>query len=178
MIRKDIFYKLGGLLDGFGRMILLEFFFWLKGELKMVKLVNCVWIFEIMCVDWGIFEGLNKVFEYVFFVNKYKIFCIVIENWIEWIVCVVNWKLCLEKLYVSLWDFFSIVVFICCSVVLGKMLRDFKLVLNIFGVEYCVVFGILLGGVRSKVIILWIYDIDIVLLKLFFYWNILMFFVF
>ena len=67
MIRKDIFHKLGGLLAGFGRMTLLEFFLRSKGELKMTKLANCVWTPEIMRADRGALEGSNEVPEYAFF---------------------------------------------------------------------------------------------------------------
>ena len=171
MIRKDIFHKLGGLLDGFGRMTLLEFFLRSKGELKMAKLANCVWTPEITRADRGTLEGSNKVPEYASFANKHKILRIVTENRIEWTACAANWKLCPEKPYVRPRDLPSIAAPICCSAVLGKMLRDFKLALNTLGVEYRVVFGTLLGGVRSKAIIPWTHDIDIALPESSFYQN-------
>ena len=171
MIRKDIFHKLGGLLDGFGRMTLLEFFLRSKGELKMAKLANCVWTPEITRADRGTLEGSNKVPEYASFANKHRILRIVTENRIEWTACAANWKLCPEKPYVRPRDLPSIAAPICCSAVLGKMLRDFKLALNTLGVEYRVVFGTLLGGVRSKAIIPWTHDIDIALPESSFYQN-------
>lgn len=171
MIRKDIFHKLGGLLDGFGRMTLLEFFLRSKGELKMAKLANCMWTPEITRADRGTLEGSNKVPEYASFANKHRILRIVTENRIEWTGCAANWKLCPEKPYVRPRDLPSIAAPICCSAVLGKMLRDFKLALNTLGVEYRVVFGTLLGGVRSKAIIPWTHDIDIALPESSFYQN-------
>ena len=171
MIRKDIFHKLGGLLNGFGRMTLLEFFLRSKGELKMAKLANCVWTPEITRADRGVLEGSNKVPEYATFAKKHRILRIVTENRIEWTACVANWKLCPEKPYVRPRDLPSIAAPICCSAVLGKMLRDVKWALNTLGVEYRVVYGTLLGAVRSQAIIPWTYDIDIALPESSFYRN-------
>jgi len=175
MIRKDIFHKLGGLLDGFGRMTLLEFFLRSKGELKMAKLANCVWTPEIKRADRGALEGSNRVLEYASFANKHRILRIVTENRIEWTACVANWKLCSEKPYVRPRDLPSIAAPICCSAVLGKMLRDLKWALNTLSVEYRVVYGTLLGAVRSQAIIPWTYDIDIALPESSFYRNTLTF---
>ena len=171
MIRKDIFHKLGGLQAGFERMTLLEFFLRSKGELKMTKLANCVWTPEIMRADRGALEGSNEVPEYAFFAKKHGILRIVTENRIEWTACVANWKLCPEIPYVRPRDLPSIAAPICCSAVLGNMLRDFKWALNTLGVEYRVVYGTLLGAVRSHSVIPWTHDIDIALPESSFYRN-------
>ena len=171
MIRKDIFHKLGGLLNRFGRMTLLEFFLRSKGEFKMAKLANCVWTPEITHADRGTLEGSDRVSEYASLANKHRILRIVMENRIEWTTCAANWKLCPEKPYVRPRDLSGIASPICCSAVLGKMLRDFKWAFNKLGVEYRLIDGTLLGAVRSKAIIPWTYDIDIALPESSFYQN-------
>ncbi|KAL9971114.1 hypothetical protein ACROYT_G023601 [Oculina patagonica] len=165
VIRKDVFHEIGGLIDGFGRLTLLEFFLRSKGELKMANLTNCVWTREITRADRGTLEGSNEVPEYASFASKHKILRIVTENRIEWTACVANWKLCAEKPFVQPQDLPRIAAPICCSAVLGKMLTDFKWALNKLGLEYRVVYGTLLGAVRSQAIIPWTYDIDIALPK-------------
>ena len=163
VIRKDVFHRIGGLIDGFGKLTLLEFFLRSKGELKMAKLTNCVWTPEITRTDRGTLQGSNKVPEYASIANKHKVLRIVTENRIEWTACVANWKMCPEKPFVEPRDLPSIAAPICCSAVLGKMLTDFKWALSKLDLEYRVVYGTLLGAVRSQAIIPWTYDVDIAL---------------
>ncbi|KAL9971116.1 hypothetical protein ACROYT_G023603 [Oculina patagonica] len=165
VIRRDVFLEIGGLINGFGKLTLLDFFLRSKGELKMAKSTSCVWTREITRADRGTLQGSNEVPEYASFANKHKILRIVTENRIEWTTCVANWKLCPEKPFVKPQDLPSIAAPICCSAVLGKMLTDFKWALNKLGLEYRVVYGTLLGAVRSQAIIPWTYDIDIALPK-------------
>ena len=165
VIRKDIFQKLGGLLDGFGKLTLLEFFLRSKGELKMAKLDACAWTHEIARTDRGSLEGSKEVSEYAAFANKHNVLRIVTDNRIEWTACVANWELCPEKPYVKPRGLPNVAAPICCSTVLWKMLKDFTRGLNTLGVEYRIVYGTLIGAVRSKAIIPWTYDIDIALPK-------------
>jgi len=93
--------------------------------------------------------------------NEHQILRIVTENRIEWAACVANWKLCAEKPYVRPRDLASIAAPICCSVVLGQMLIDFTRALEKVGIQYRLIYGTLLGAVRSQAIIPWTYDVDI-----------------
>jgi len=165
VIRKEVFHRVGGLLSDFGKITLLEFFVRSKGELKMAKLTNCEWTPEITRVDRGSLEGSNNFPEYASFGNKHQILRIVTENRIEWTACVANWKLCAEKPYVKPQGLPGIAAPICCSAVLGQMLADFTWALNKLGLEYRLIYGTLLGAVRSQAIIPWTHDIDIAISK-------------
>lgn len=165
LIRRDVYDRIGGLLDGFGKLASLEFFIRSKGELKIAKLSNCVWTPRITRVDRGSLEGSNKVPEYSSFGNKHSILRIVTESRIEWTACVANWKLCPEKPYVKPQDLPRIAAPICCSVVLGQMLVDVVWALTRLGLKYRIIYGTLLGAVRSQAIIPWTADVDIALTK-------------
>ena len=163
IIRNDVFNSIGELHQGFGRVALLEFFIRSKGKLKMAKLSNCAWTREITRVDRGTLEGSNHVPEYAAFGNKHGILRIVTDNRIEWTECVANWKLCREKPYVEPRELPGVAAPICCSAVLFQMLKDITWAFTELGVEYRVVYGTLLGAVRSQAIIPWTCDIDIAL---------------
>ena len=163
VIRKNEFQKIGGLIDGFGKLSLLEFFLRSKGELKIAKLGSCSWTPKIKRTDRGNLKGSKEVPEYANFANKHTVLRIVTENRIEWMACVANWKMCPEKPYVEPRGLPGVVAPICCSTVLWKMLSDFVRGLNKLGLEYRIVDGTLLGAVRSKAIIPWTHDVDIAL---------------
>lgn len=165
VMRGDVFHRYGGLLNGFGRMALLEFFVRSKGELKIAKLSNCSWTHEIARVDRGTLEGSNDVPEYAAFGNKFNILRIVTNNRIEWTTCVSNWKLCPEKPYVKPTELSSVAAPICCGIVLFQMLKDITWALTQLGVDYRVIYGTLLGAVRSQTVIPWTCDVDIALTK-------------
>ena len=160
-IRKEVYHTIGGMLEGFGRVTLLEFFLRSKGKLKMAKLTNCSWSSEITREDRGTLEGSNNFSEYASLGNKHQVLRIVTESRIEWTACVANWKLCPEKPYVKPRSLPNIAAPICCSVVLGQMLVDFTRALDRLGLQYRLAYGTLLGAVRSQAIIPWTYDIDI-----------------
>ena len=165
VIRKDVFHRIGGLLKDLGKITLLDFFLRSKGELKMAKLSNCTWTPEITRVDRGTLEGSNNVPEYASFANTHQILRIVTESRIEWTACVANWKLCPEKPYVKPRSLPSLAAPICCSVVLGQMLEEMTRALNHLGLEYRIIYGTLLGAVRSQAIIPWTHDVDITISK-------------
>ena len=165
VMRGDVFHRIGGLHNGFGRMALLEFFVRSKGELKIAKLSNCRWTREIARLDRGTLEGSNDVTEYAAFGNKFNILRIVTNNRIEWTTCVSNWKLCPEKPYVKPTELSSVAAPICCGIVLFQMLKDITWALTQLGVDYRVIYGTLLGAVRSQTVIPWTCDVDIALTK-------------
>ena len=165
VMRGDVFHRIGGLHNGFGRMALLEFFVRSKGELKIAKLSNCRWTHGIARVDRGTLEGSNDVTEYAAFGNKFNILRIVTNNRIEWTTCVSNWKLCPEKPYVKPTELSSVAAPICCGIVLFQMLKDITWALTQLGVDYRVIYGTLLGAVRSQTVIPWTCDVDIALTK-------------
>ena len=165
VMRSGLFHRSGGLLNGFGRMALLEFFVRSKGELKIAKLSNCRWTREIARVDRGTLEGSNDVPEYAAFGNKFNILRIITNNRIEWTTCVSNWKLCPEKPYVKPTELSSVAAPICCGTVLFQMLKDITWALTQLGVDYRVIYGTLLGAVRSQTVIPWTCDVDIALTK-------------
>ena len=165
VMRGDVFHRIGGLHNGFGRMALLEFFVRSKGELKIAKLSNCRWTHGIARVDRGTLEGSNDVPEYAAFGNKFNILRIVTNNRIEWTTCVSNWKLCPEKPYVKPTELSSVAAPICCGIVLFQMLKDITWALTQLGVDYRVIYGTLLGAVRSQTVIPWTCDVDIALTK-------------
>ncbi|EDO32258.1 predicted protein [Nematostella vectensis] len=57
---------------------------------------------------------------------------------------------------------------ICCSVVLDEILRDLVNVFHKKGINYLVLYGTLIGAMRSKTIIPWTNDVDIGLRKEYF----------
>lgn len=59
-IRKEAFHRIGGLLEGFRKVTLLEFFLRSKGELKIAKLANCSWTPKITRTDRGTLEESNN----------------------------------------------------------------------------------------------------------------------
>ena len=54
---------------------------------------------------------------------------------------------------------------ICCGTVLFQMLKDITWALTQLGVDYRVIYGTLLGAVRSQTVIPWTCDVDIALTK-------------
>ena len=165
VMRTDAFNSRGGLLDGFGQVTLLEFFIRSRGEPKMAKLSNCAWTREITRVDRATLEGTNDLTEYATFGNKYGILRIVTDSRIEWTTCVANWKLCPEKPYVKPRELPGVAAPICCNAILFQMLKDITWAFTELGVEYRVIYGTLLGAVRSQTVIPWTCDIDIALSK-------------
>ena len=130
--------------------------------MKLAKLKNCVWSGEIRRADRGPLEGSPHFLEYARFGFYHNVLRIITESRIEWTTCVANWKLCPEKPNVRSRDINTFRP-ICCSAVLGELLDDIVWAMDTLNIEYRIVYGTLLGAVRSRAIIPWTHDVDIAL---------------
>lgn len=161
VLRKDIFIRIGGLEPSFGRLTLLEFFLRSKGRLKIGKFGNCILSDHLFITDRALLQESRDFPEYTNFGTRYGILRIIKEDRIEWTKCAASWRLCKERPYTPPSTLPHVGQPICCSVVLGKMLKDVTDVFVKLGIKHRVVYGTLLGAVRNKAIIPWTHDVDI-----------------
>ena len=163
VIRADVFEKLGRWKGLFGKTSLLDFFLRSKGELRVAKLANCVWSKQITKVDRGKLESIRHFEELASFGNEHGILRIIREDGIDWTRCAANYILCPEKPYVPPKALPEVALPICCSALLYNSLCDFVDAADKLGIKYRLVYGTLLGAVRSKAIIPWTRDVDVAL---------------
>jgi hypothetical protein len=161
VLRKDKFIELDNLNSNFGRLTMLDFFMRTKGKLKIGKFGNCLLSDHLFRIDRAELQGSSDFTEYSNFGVRHGILRIIMEDRIEWTKCSVSGKLCKEKPYVPPTTLPQVGQPICCSVVLGKTLKDVTDVFVKLGVKHRVVYGTLLGAVRNNAIIPWTHDVDI-----------------
>ncbi|KAK3742205.1 hypothetical protein QZH41_005596, partial [Actinostola sp. cb2023] len=159
VLRKEKFVQLNGLRPDFGRLSLLDFFLRSNGTLKIGKFGNCFYSDELFNIDRGP-RIADEFPEYSHFDVTHGVLRIIKEDRIEWTKCVATNKHCKEEPYIAPTTLPQIGQPICCSVVLGEMLKDLVTVFTKLGIDYRVVYGTLLGGERSGAIIPYTYDID------------------
>ncbi|EDO33831.1 predicted protein [Nematostella vectensis] len=127
----------------------------------MAKFGNLFLSDELHKVDRGIQEGKFSFSDPALFGNDHGVLRIVQEDRIEWTDCVANGRICKEEPYNKTTPLLGLGMPICCSVVLDEILRDLVDVFHKKGISYLVLYGTLIGAVRSKTIIPWTNDVDI-----------------
>ncbi|EDO45433.1 predicted protein [Nematostella vectensis] len=127
----------------------------------MAKFGNMFLSDSLHKVDRGVKEGVPEFPDYAHFGNDHGILRIVQEARIEWTTCIANGQQCKEKPYFPPVELPRLGMPICCMVVLDRMLQDITNALNTIGIRYRVIYGTLLGGIRSKAIIPWTHDVDL-----------------
>ncbi|EDO45193.1 predicted protein [Nematostella vectensis] len=165
LMKKEKFLQLKGWRSNFGRAAVLDFFLRSKGKLNIAKVTGCFMSEQLYIADRGMNEGLGDFPDYAELGLVHGVLRIIQENRVEWTVCAAHGELCKEQPYTPSQDFPVVAMPICCSSMLGIMLRDIVKGLNAIGLEYRVVFGTLLGAVRSGAIIPWTHDLDLAIRK-------------
>ena len=161
VVRKKIFHSIGWHPE-FGKTSFMDFFLRSKGELKVAKLAGVTLSRFLNRVDRGKLEMKMEFTDYTKFGNEHDILRIVYPNRIEWTKCSDSAELCPEKSSTTNTNSLSNEAMpICCNVVMNELLVTFVNALEKLGVDYRIVYGTLLGAVRSQAIIPSSDDIDI-----------------
>ena len=164
LMRKETFRRLGWK-SRFGRASIFDFFLRSEGKLKIARLSDCVLSDNLGIIDRGTEEGTHDFPDYSQFANEHGILRIVMEDRIEWTKCVADSKLCSEKPFIAPKTLPQAGMPLCCSYALDRMLRDMVWAIKKVGLSHRVIYGTLLGAIRSKAIIPWTHDVDIALNK-------------
>ena len=160
LIRKKSFQKIKGLQTNYGRITMLDFFLRSGGNLKIGKFGGCFYSDKFYQPDRGALHGLHDFPEYSDFGVMHGVLRIVMEDRIEWTRCYAVDRLCEEKPYTPPTTLPDAGKPICCSVVLSQMLQAIVSVFDKLGIEYRLLYGTLLGAVRSGAIIPYTHDLD------------------
>ena len=161
LIRANKFEELGGWRKHFGKASLLDFFFRSKGKLRIAKLKSCVWSKDVTKIDRGPLRGSKDFVEYANLGNEHGVLRIVKEDRIEWTSCIANHIWCPEKPYTSPTALPEVSLPVCCSTVIYNLLEKVVEAFDKSGLQYRLLYGTLLGAVRSKAIIPWTHDADV-----------------
>ena len=166
ILRKDVFLSLRWRADC-GSMSHLDFFVRSNAALKIAKLSNCVFSSELTYADRGILEGTRDFIDYSTLGQLHSILRVVRPDKIEWTKCADDKQFCPEESLSSRSNTLAAAdgFPICCDVVMDDILSSTVDAMNKVGIDYRVVYGTLLGAVRSQALIPYSDDVDIAIHK-------------
>ena len=166
VLRKEVFLSLRWRAES-GSMSHLDFFVRSTGTLKIAKLSHCHFSHALTYSDRGILEGTRDFIDYSTLGQLHSILRIVRPDKIEWTKCTDDKQFCPEKPLMSrpntltAADGFPI----CCDVIMDDILTATVDAMNQIGIDYRIVYGTLLGAVRSQAFIPYSDDVDVAIHK-------------
>lgn len=166
VLRKDVFLSLRWRAEC-GSMSHLDFFKRSNGALKIAKLSNIFFSYLLTYSDRGILQGTRDFIDYSTLGQLHSILRIVRPNKIEWTKCTDDKHFCPEKPLTSRLNTLAASdgYPICCDVIMDDILSATVGAMNQVGIEYRIVYGTLLGAVRSQAIIPYSEDVDLAIHK-------------
>jgi len=166
VIRKEVFLSLRWRAEA-GSMSHLDFFVRSTGTLKIAKLSHCCLSHALTYSDRGFLESSQNFIDYSTLGQLHSILRIVRPDKIEWTKCTDDKQFCPEKPLMSrpntlaAADGFPI----CCDVIMDDILAVTVDAMNQIGMDYRIVYGTLLGAVRSQAFIPYSDDVDVAIHK-------------
>lgn len=166
VLRREVFLSLRWRAEC-GSMSHLDFFVRSNEALRIAKLSDCFFSSELTYTDRGILEGTRDFIDYSTLGQLHNILRIVRPDKIEWTKCADDKQFCPEAPLSSrsntsaATDGFPI----CCDVVMDDILSATVDAMNKIGIDYRVVYGTLLGAVRSQALIPYSDDVDVAIHK-------------
>ena len=166
VLRKKVFLSLRWRAEC-GGMSHLDFFVRSTGRLKIAKLSHCYLSHTLSYSDRGALEGTREFIDYSTLGQLHSILRIVRPDKIEWTKCTDDKHFCPEKPFMSrpntltAADGFPI----CCDVIMDDILAATVDAMNQIGIDYRIVYGTLLGAVRSQAFIPYSDDVDVAVHK-------------
>ena len=150
-----------------GSMSHLDFFKRSEGLLKIGKLSNCFFSPAITYFDHQILQSTGYYLDYSTLGQIHSILRIVRPDKIEWTKCTDDKQFCPEKPLTSRPNTLAAAdgYPICCDVLMDEILSTLVDAMNQVGIEYRVVYGTLLGAVRSQSMVPYSDDVDLAIHK-------------
>ena len=166
LLRKEVFLSLRWRPDC-GSMSHLDFFVRSNASLKIAKLLNCFFSPEIVYTDRGLLKGTRDFTDYSTLGQLHSILRIVRPDKVEWTKCADDKQFCPEAPLSSRFNTLAATngFPICCDIVMDDILAATVDALNKVGIDYRVVYGTLLGAVRSRALIPYSDDVDVAIHK-------------